>query len=969
MTDDHGCTVVDDIDVDEPTPLAASFIVDSVSCNGLSDGQITLIPSGGTLPYTYLWSNADNDSIADNVAAGNYSVTITDGNGCTLTVDEDVFEPTPLTATLSATDVNCFGGNDGTAQVTASGGTPIYEVEWDNGYLNDTISSLFAGTYGVTITDRNNCQFTSSINVNEPIAPLSYTTDSIDVDCFGASTGTAEVLTQGGTYPYYYTWSNSAIDSVNENISAGTYTFLVMDDNGCTINGSVIVNEPPLLVTNIVNVDSAFCELPNGSALITATGGTGPYSFVWSDGQTTALADGLLQGTYTVETTDANGCQNTDQVTIGNIPSPNVTASVNQIVSCYDGNDGDVIAVGTLGDGNYQFSWAPSGNMIANPTNLEEGDHIVTLTDGNGCQARDTIYVAQNDEINITTDTLVTVSCFGLSDAWIVPTVIGGIPTYSYDWSNGSTNDTVTGLPFGQHTLTITDDLGCQMTQSFNVSQPALLQTSISSFADELCVDSYDGTATSSTTGGTFPYSYSWNSTPVQTGLTATDLAPGNYSLLVTDINGCMDSVDVTIGSPDPVITTVMVDDTICYGDNITLTASATGGTGSYLYFWDNIGIVQSPTVSPTELTEYIVTAIDGNGCSDKSDTLEVAVISLFQNDLGVYGNSPICPGMNTLIYAQITSTTVGEITYSWEPNLGNTQGAYNIIPPAPGYYTCTVNNQCNVSVSDSVYIDWKPTPIIDIDADITFGCEPLTVNFTDLSVTPVDSITTWLWDFGDGNTSTEQNPTHEFVDDGLYDVSLTVVTNEGCTSDSTFEEYINVYELPIAEFETEYDLYSSFDMNVQFYNNSYNAASSYIWDFGDGDSSFFEDPMHEYQEETSYSITLIAISPEGCRDTVEHPLAITEDQAIYAPNTFTPDDDGINDVFEIMALGYDLQDVRLWIFNRWGELIFFNQGYATWDGTFEGNPAQQDTYVWKIEVRDLDGVLKVFRGHVNLLR
>jgi gliding motility-associated-like protein len=896
-------------------------------------------------------------------------VTITDANGCTLVADTSVFEPTPLTATLTATDVNCFGGNDGTAQVTPSGGTPIYEVEWDNGQMNDSIIGLIAGTYAVTITDRNDCQFTTNIAVSEPTQALSFTTNSIDVDCFGASTGTAEVMPQGGTYPYFYDWSNGSTDSLNQNIAEGNYTFVVTDNNGCTINGAVLINEPPVLVTAIVNIDSAFCELPNGNAQITATGGTGPYSFLWSDGQTTALADNLIQGNYSVVTTDVNGCQNTDAVTIGNIPTPTVTASVTQIVSCFGGNDGDVLAVGALGDGNYQFSWAPSGNMIANPINLEEGNHIVTLTDGNGCQAFDTIYVSQNDEIIISSDTIVNVSCFGLSDAWISPNVIGGVPSYTYDWSNGSTNDTVTGLPFGQHSLTITDDLGCQMTQSFNVSQPAVLQTSISSFADELCVDAHDGTATSSTVGGTFPYSYAWSSTPVQTTLIATGLAPGNYSLLVTDINGCEDTTSVTIGSPNPVITTAVMDDTICYGDDITLSATAAGGTGSYLYFWDNIGIDSNPIVAPTTQTEYIVTAVDGNGCSDESDTVEIAVMSFFQSDLSIFGLSPICPGANTLINAHVDTSLLGDFTYSWSPNIGTTPGMHNVTPANPGYYTVTVTNECNVSLSDSVFIAWMPLPEVNIQADTLSGCPPLTVNFTDISTMPVDPIDTWYWDFGDGNYSTEQDPTHEYNESGLYDVSLIVTTTEGCTSDSTFTEYIEVYELPVAEFDTEHEFYTSFDMNVQFINQSY-YGDSYVWNFGDGDSSYVENPTHEYLEETEYTTTLVAISPEGCRDTTELPILILENEAIYAPNTFTPNGDGLNDVFEVVILGYDPADVRLWVFNRWGELIFFNQGFnAKWDGTYEGMPAQQDAYVWKVEVVNPNGAIEIYRGHINLMR
>jgi gliding motility-associated-like protein len=882
-----------------------------------------------------------------------------------------VFEPTPLSIIMNATPVNCFGGSDGTAWVEISGGTQNYEASWNNGFFNDTLNSnLSAGTYQVDILDRNNCAISGSISVSQPLQGLSFNLNAEPVDCFGNATGLAEVLPTGGTYPYFYTWSNGATDSINENVISGNYQFTISDDNGCSLNGSVIVNQPPLLVTNIVNVDSSFCELANGSAVATATGGVSPYLFSWSNGQTTPTASNLAQGNYDVVITDANGCQNNNNVTIGNLPSPIVNASANQIVSCFGGSDGEAVASGSLGDGNYQYAWAPSGYIGSSPSILEEGEHIVYLTDGNGCQSSDTIYIGQNDLIEITSDSIHNVTCFGLSDGEIYTSTVGGIPNYSYLWSNGDITANANLLPFGQHYLTVTDDLGCEITEGFNVSQPAPLDVSIASFLDELCVNSNDGTATVNVQGGTVPYFYNWSSVPSQSTITANGLSPGVYSSIVTDNNGCIDSVSVTIGSPTPVSTIGLVDDTICYGDNITLNATGSGGAGNYIYYWNNgIGVNSSPNVSPQVETNYVVTAIDENGCSNVSDTVNIAVISLFQNDLDVFGNSPICPGLNTLIYAQIGSANPGNVVYDWSPNIGNTAGSFNVTPTAPGYYILTVSNECSVSISDSVLIEWKPIPEISIDSDLENGCEGMMANFEDWSVTSVDSIVSWYWDFGNGETSDVQNPSTTYQESGFYDISLTVTTNEGCTNDSIFQDFIEVYDLPVADFEFGQDFYSSFEMNVEFVNLSINGYS-YIWDFGDGAGSTEENPFHEYDNEEEFNISLIVTSIEGCKDTAYKDLRIVEDYAMYVPNTFSPNGDGVNDIFFAEGISLNQDKFEMWIYNRWGELIFFSYKPSVgWDGTFKGVDAPIDTYVWMIKTLDDQNKLIPLRGHVNLIR
>jgi len=415
-----------------------------------------------------------------------------------------------------------------------------------------------------------------------------------------------------------------------------------------------------------------------------------------------------------------------------------------------------------------------------------------------------------------------------------------------------------------------------------------------------------------------------------------------------------------------------MSDDTICYGDSITLTGGGSGGAGNYIYFWNNnIGLTDPAIVSPLQETSYEVTAIDQNGCLGTTEEVIIYVQSMFQQDLGVFANSPICPGTSTYVYASLNGTNTGPVTFSWSPNLGTTAGAYQLFPTTPTTYVATVTNACGVVITDSVSVEFKPLPTVNYFEDLSVGCQPLEVSFTDssLSNTVGDTIRYWNWDFGDGGTSTDQNPTYIYEDDGIFDVTLTVTTNAGCVNDSTQSNLITIHPKPVAEFETSSADYSSFEMEVEFINLS-TGAVDYYWEFGDGGTSLDFEPTHLYSEEGVNLITLIVTSDQGCKDTTELELLINTENILFVPNTFTPDGDGVNDFFFSTGSGIDEDNFQLWIYDRWGELIYFTHRYLDkWDGTVKGRPTQEGTYVWIIKTTDVAGRFIQLEGHVNLLR
>ena len=297
---------------------------------------------------------------------------------------------------------------------------------------------------------------------------------------------------------------------------------------------------------------------------------------------------------------------------------------------------------------------------------------------------------------------------------------------------------------------------------------------------------------------------------------------------------------------------------------------------------------------------------------------------------------------------------------YLW--NTGGTTKTIKILNPG-SYWVRVESNRCfeydTILVSDQQVTASFTSPD-------TEGCIPLTSNFTDLSFVNFGSITNWNWNFGNGNTSTNQNPTNTYVAAGSYTVSLSVTSDLGCIDDSVINGYIDAYSLAVADFSFSPSFGAPRDV-ITFTNSSSNAVS-YKWYFGDGDSSILVNPVHSYLEEGTYIITLIAINVNGCNDTVTSSIEIKSDN-YFAPNSFTPDDDGVNDEWRIIGLE-ESEFYTILIFNRWGEIVFESTDPTeSWDGKYLGEFCMTDTYIWKVKFKTEGVTINEYTGHINLMR
>lgn len=801
------------------------------------------------------------------------------------------------------------------------------------------------------------------------VTGLNITTSSTNANC-GASNGTATVNVTNGTGPYTYLWSpNGGQQPTAHGLQAGTYTVLVTDAAGCTATQSVTVGSGAAPGNiNTTTTDVSCFGGNDGSISVNVNGGQQPYTYLWSNGATTPTIQGLIAGTYQVTVTTANGCTTIASAIITEPTNPLEAATTSTPVTCFGGNNGGASVLVSGGTAPYQFSWntTPTQNG-ATISNLVAGNYSVSVTDDNGCQTTQTIEIIEPENLLVNLVNQQNVSCYNANSGAIAVAVSGGIAPYQYLWNNGTINggSSLNNLFAGNYTLVVTDNNGCSETMNFTITQPTQLVSNISNIQNISCFGLTDGNLTTTATGGTPPYSYNWSNGA--TSATVNNLAVGNYYAWVADANGCSSVADASIIQPMAINTTASADVMVCPGEATTLQAQSTGGTGNLTYTWSNGIYSQNNTVSPTSETTYQVYSTDANGCVGNTANVVVSVNDINLATLNAFGDDNICVGEIAEIFATFDPGK-GTYIFSWDNGLGTSLIPMAIAPTTSNTYTITVTDECGNSISDAVLVQVNPLPAVQIPAQAAVACEEVTFNFQNNFGNPLGS--TFNWNFGDNTFSTDQTPIKSYQQTGNYTVTLIVTTPFGCTDLASAN--INAIVNPVAraafEFTPDEELTTN-NAKLQFINNS-TSASIYRWNFGDGDTSTDEEPLHTYQDKGDYLITLITNNVHNCADTVSKEITINAEYNFYIPNAFTPDNNGLNEVFT--AVGEEIKEFSMQIFNRWGEKIYETHNLEKgWDGRAkDGNEiAQQDVYVYNIMLKDYRGKLHTMQGKVTLIK
>jgi len=980
ITDSKGCSAQTNIVITQPTPLTAAITKTNVTCFGANNGIGNVSYSGGTGPYTFLWfPTLNNTPNVNTLPPGTHTIQITDNLGCITTLTTTITQPPALTAAITSSNSNCNQAN-GNACVTAGGGAGGYTYQWTSNplFTNSCINNVVAGAYTVTVTDVNSCTITAIANINDIAGPSLAITATTAVSCFGGSNGSAQTSISGGTGTISILWSYLAqtTSSVN-NLPAGFHSVTIKDQAGCVASASLQITQPPQLNSAITNVNNITCaNAHNGSATMLVTGGTPGYNYLWTpSAQTSSTAVSMGPGTYVCSVTDANGCPTSQTVTITQ-PNPLVISGFSVTnLTCNGNNSGQINTTITGGSPAYTLVWSPAQPPNAVITNLAAGSYSLLVTDHNGCTTSG-FYVVTEPAALVTSAIALAATC-GNANGSATVTVNGGTPGYTYNWNTPSiqTNSVAINLAANTWSCVITDSKGCMITQSVSVPNAPGPVLSSMSFTAPLCFGQQNGIMAVNFTSGTAPFTYLWNNPSASTTQTVNGVGAGVYTATVTDVNGCTTSGVVNVTQPNILLLTVCPDPTICYGQLTQIYAAGAGGTPAYSYTWNPSTLVGGGphTQTPTVTTQYVVSMSDANGCMVNPKTITINVKPQL---LATGGSTTVCHNRPALLTPNITSPgNGGPYTYAWTG--GSTSSNLTVLgnyPTTPNIYTVSISDGCTIpNAIASFTVNVNPLPSGYFTATPLKGCVPLAVTFSATSTSPGD-IYNWSLGGGAGGQAFGTPVSNVYIDPGQYSISMTIVNTFGCTKDTTAVNYIEVYPKPIAEFTANPWEGTLLDPVISFTNLSV-GATSYFWDFGDPNdplnNSVVVNPSHAYEYANVYSVWLVAFNDKGCKDTVMHKVEILAEYALYIPNTFTPDGNGLNDVFQPKGVGIDESSYKMYIFDRWGELIFTSDEFRKgWDGTVKssGKQAEQGVYVYKIFVKDSKGNVHPYVGHVNCL-
>ncbi len=628
-------------------------------------------------------------------------------------------KPPCHTISLSGTHATCRGDSDGTLALTISPAVGNYTITWSTGNGDDgsyNLSDLPAGYYDVTVLDNNTgCVAFDIFNITEPDLLESEITSN-NINCFGGSTGNIFMDVTGGTEPYDITWSNSVSTENNINIPAGTYNVTIVDDHGCQITNGATLTEPEMALDANNTVTDLLCFGDSNAAInVSVWGGTPPYTYNWN-GNTFNSQDlvNISAGTYSLIISDVLNCQTTQSVTINN---PDLLEMSGNDVdnTCFGEESGSVTLSVQGGIEPYSYSWANSSLLLSYDTheitNLENNQYFVTVADVNGCSLTNDFEITSPTEI-ITSITGTNVNALGGSDGQIDLTVSGGLPPYSYDWSNGVTSQDNSDVPAGDYYVTVTDFNSCFVIESITINEPLEALSFSYVVTDASCHGSVDGNIYTYATGGTPPYLFTWSTGSDLSYIL--DLAAGTYSLTITDANSVEYSSDIVVDQPESFSFTHTFEQPTCNGFNdgsIDLTVE--GGVTPYRYHWYDPEFALAGLTQDLENVgkgDYTVEIVDTMGCESE---YSVSINEPVPIELSISESNIQCAGGTTgSIHSQVSGGTL-PYSYIWS----NDATTADLINLSVGEYALTVSdaNSCLAYVQtvitepEPVYIELTP--------------------------------------------------------------------------------------------------------------------------------------------------------------------------------------------------------------------------------------------------------------------
>ncbi len=861
--------------------------------------------------------------------------------------------------------VNCLTSMT-SATVSVFGATGAVSFTWlPTGGSASVAVGLTPNSYTILAKDALGCLGNTNLVILNS-SGISLSVFGSPVTCYGGNDGFLVANVTGSpSYPLTYSWTPSAPNSATvNNVPAGGYTLLVTDAVSCTFSTTALVTQPPTYTSSIAS-KTINCNGALSGATVNVSGGTPPYTYSWSPtASTSSVMPNIPAGSYTVLVKDASNCTITPVVNI--TQPPVLSASLNIInINCNGNNNGQAFALVSGGTPAYTYTWLPGATNLNNLNNLAPGSYTLIAKDTKSCTVNQTFNITQPAALAFTTSH--TDEFCVNSDGTATVLMSGGTAPYSYSWTTmpAQTTATATGLAAGTYSVFVNDVNGCKTTAVVTVGNLSNLVGKIITKTDVSCFAGCNGTATAGITGGTAPYSYNWPSIPSGSLASVSNLCAGTYSVKITDNFGCYTYTSVVITEPPVLTFSISGVNKICNGQSSTLTATAAGGTPAYTYSWmpGNLN-GSSVTVSPVSTTGYSLTVKDANGCSGPVKVFSVTVNPPLTLNAGA-NSLTVCPNVNTPITVSVTGGD-GNYSYNWQPGNLNTSNI-NVNVTSSTVYTVSISDGCgSTPISSNVNVTVYSTTAPTFTSTTTKGCEPLCVQFTNL--TP--SVTSAYWSFGDYSTPVvSPAATHCYTKAGLYSINLITTDAKGCKSSLIMNNYITVYGKPKADF-----IYSpeNVDLNspeVLFTNTSIN-SNQISWTMGDDYLGSQQKMKYTFHDVGCYRIKLTVTNTALCNDTTSRLICVTEGFNFWAPNAFSPDEDEMNEIFIPKGTGWDENNYTFFVMDRWGNTVFKTHSiYEGWNGKYGGSKATDEIYVWKVQLTDLYDTKHEYTGKVALLR
>jgi len=744
VTDQRGCSLQQSVQI--PGRDTAQVVLGTSSTPwGDTTGFMTVRSVSGSAPFQYAWNTGATSATIGNLSPGLYTLTVTDAVGCQSRRTDSVYTSDGVYILRALRPVSaCGNGSDGALEVTNAplpGATYAwYRVPWEpiSSGNSPVQHNLPPGRYHVQITLANGTVIYTPVFELITSGRPQMEVRELHAACGTATTGGALVAGSGGAGTFTFLWSNGQSGPRLQQVAAGTYQVTIADSL-CSATFSVTVPLGSMGLPQISATSVACAGARDGTATVQPAGGTAPYRFQWSNGDTTSTITGLVPGLYSVSVTDAIGC--TETVTVNVVTRPALVASVSAQDGSCSGGGGTIQASANGGTAPYTYSWS-HGATGANLVDLFAGVYTATVTDSLGCTDTASGIISLVGSNLSARATATPVSCFGGNNGTITASLSGGVGTLSYTWSHGGTGLVQNNLSAGVYTITVTDSVGCRALATASVSQPASLRTTVTA-TTIACFGEQTGRVAASTAGGVTPYRYHWNTGG--TADTLSGLPAGNYRVIVTDARGCQVADSAQIIEPSQLSVSLTKTDIGCFGGNSgTIRSTVTGGTAPYRFLWTP-GNRTSESLNGLPAGNYSLRVTDQRGCNTSSSVTITQPPAAIQ--VSAIASPVRCTGAADGTISLNVQHAVGPVRYRW--NTGATTAALNGL--FIGTYSVTVIDSAGCSAAASATVIQPPRLVATASSTAAFcaggngtltgaasgGTAPYTYRWSNGSTTP----------------------------------------------------------------------------------------------------------------------------------------------------------------------------------------------------------------------------------------